>query len=446
MNIVRLFFIFTLVLFLPHLGYSDELSDLKAQMQELKGSYETKIKELESKIDALSQAQEKQAVKTAENEKKIADSKINVDYVGRRHAPVGNGGLVVSQSSGFGNVSLGGYADLQYFDFNNGKSAFEQQRWVISVGAQPMERLRFNGEFELEDGGPNGGKDDGEASVEQAYMDYLISDLVNIRAGALLVPFGRYNLVHDSDIQELTDRPIVDRQIIPTTWTEAGAGVHGKINPVIGNYDKLEAGYELYVVNGLDTGFSDTGLRSARGSLKMDNNQNKAVIGRLNVSPFLGQEVGLSGYFGKYDTVGNDITGTALDWLSNLGPVKWSGEYAYFGVEQPNDGTEVPNFLQGGYTRLTYDFWFKELNNTFLGRSFENPKFALIGQVDWAAIADDSDADQGNNIEHRYTIGLNYRPVENFVWKLEYQWNHTKNETIERGNSHGIVTSVAMGF
>ena len=403
-----------------------------------------KIKELEAKIDAVSDHQD-QSIE-ARNKKEPAPSKINVDYVGRHHAPVGDGGLVVDNPSGFGNVSLGGYADLQYFDFTDGKSAFEQQRWVINIGAQPMERLRFNGEFELEDGGPNGGKDDGEAAVEQAYMDYLISDLVNVRAGALLIPFGRYNLYHDSDIQELTDRPIVDRKIIPTTWTEAGAGIHGKANPMIGSYDKLETNYELYVVNGLDTGFNDTGFRSARGSLKADNNQNKALVGRLNISPVLGQEIGLSGYWGEYNTAGDDIKGSALDWLSNLGPFKWTGEYAYFAVQQPDGGTEVPNFLQGGYTRLSYDFWFKALNYTFMGRNFEDPKFVVIGQYDWATIADDSDTGSGNNVENRYTLGLNYRPVDNFVWKLEYQWNHAKNETLERGNSNGIITSVAMGF
>ncbi len=445
-----------LIVFLSRPVGAETVEDLKVMMQQMKADYEARTKELEAKIEALNTRQEEdsariEAVTTrhqeqvAKMEQKIEEKALNVEYVGRGHAPVGKGGLVVGNPFGFGNVSVGGYADLEYGDFENTTSSFTQHRWIINVGAFPHERLRFNSEFEIEYGGPNTPNADGEVKVEQAYMDYLISDAINVRAGALLVPFGRYNLYHDSDLQNLTDRPVMAKDVIPTTWTEAGAGIFGAFNPTLGSYEDLSLKYELYAVNGLDAGFSDTGLGGGRPGLKTDNNDDKSVVGRLAVSPWLNQELGVSGYWGDYDTFSNDLTGVGLDALFTVGPLEFINEYAYFGAEE-SENTDVANFFQGAYSQVNYHFWPKFLDNSFLGRGFSDPKLTLVGRYDWALIADDSDASLGNNEERRWTLGFNYRPIDNFVFKMEYQWNQTAEETLERGDNNGVLTSVAIGF
>lgn len=418
---------------------ADELSELKAMVQELKTTYETKIQALEIKIDQLEANQEKRI-------EEIKSESLQVDYVGRHNAPAGDGGVLVRNPFGFGNVSLGGYADLEYGDFENSTSTFTQHRWIINIGAMPHERLRFNSELEIEYGGPNAPNADGEVKVEQAYMDFLIADPINVRAGALLVPFGRYNLYHDSDLQNLTDRPIMAKDVIPTTWTEAGAGIFGEFNPVLGTYEDLNLNYELYVVNGLDAGFSDTGLSGGRSSLKTDNNDDKSVVGRLTASPWLNQEVSVSGYWGDYDTMSNDITGIGFDTLTTVGPFELINEYAYFDVEE-SENIDVANYFQGAYSQLNYYFWPTFFNNSVLGKGFNDPKMALVGRYDWAVIADDSDTvGSEENEETRLTLGFNYRPISNFVFKLEYQWNQANNEALEKGDNNGFLSSVAIGF
>ena len=106
----------------------------------------------------------------------------------------------------------------------------------------------------------------------------------------------------------------------------------------------------------------------------------------------------------------------------------------------------MANFFQGAYTQLNYHFWPKFLDGTFLGRGFKDPKLTLVGRYDWGLISDDSDASLGDNEENRWTLGLNYRPVDNFVFKFEYQWNQTTNEALERGDNNGFLTSMAVGF
>ncbi len=425
-------------------AFAGQIEELQQQLIQLKAEYENKIQELETKVNTLIAAQDE---KVAALEKKVEEKTIDVDYVGRGNAPVGRGGVVVENPFGFGTVSLGGYFDMEYHDFANTDSTFRQHRWIINIGAQLAERLRFNSEFEIEYGGSEAVAGDGEARVEQAYADFLINDMINLRAGAILVPFGRYNLYHDSDLQDLTDRPLVARDVIPTTWTEAGYGFFGEFNPIFGSYEDLSLKYELYAVNGLDAGFSDTGLSGARSSLKTDNNEGKSVIGRLVASPWLGQELGVSRYWGEYNTAGDAMAGSGVDTLMTFGPFEFVTEYAYFDVEEsPTLTSDVTNFFQGAYAQLNYHFWPKILNDTFLGRGFKDATFTLVGRYDWAFIGDDSDAGNLNNEEERYTLGFNYRPLDSFVFKFEYQWNDTSNEPLERGKDDGFVTSVAMGF
>ncbi len=61
-------------------------------------------------------------------------------------------------------------------------------------------------------------------------------------------------------------------------------------------------------------------------------------------------------------------------------------------------------------------------------------------------IDDDGDARTGANKEERLTLGLNYRPIDTWVLKLNYQFNSAKNEVIERGDNDGIILSISAVF
>lgn len=445
MKKVKRLILFTMILaigiFFTDLCWAGDIDDLRREMQELRQDYESKINNLQTQLDALSKNQKK---KIAEIQEKVDERFLDVEYVGRYEGPFKKGGLLIKNPSGFGNVSVGGYMDLEFENFQNTNSTFDQHRWIINIGAELADRLRFYSEYEIEHGGPNasGG---GKAKVEQAWVDYLINDAINLRAGALLVPFGRYNIYHDSDLQDLMDRPLVARDIIPTTWTESGAGFYGEFNPTLGDYEDATLGYEIYMINGLNGGFSDVGLGEAKGSIETDNNNSKAVVGRLLLSPFLGHELGISGYWGRYNG-SDDISGVGVDLLSTWGPLELLGEFAYFDVDEPVD-SDVANFFKGYYLQANYHFWPEFLNDSFLGRGFEDPTFTLVARQGWAKIDDDGDAvGSGDNEEERFTLGINYRPIESWVFKLEYQWNNTENETLERGDNNGIIVSTAMGF
>ena len=137
--------------------------------------------------------------------------------------------------------------------------------------------------------------------------------------------------------------------------------------------------FRSYVVNGLDSGFSDTGMRSARNSLKTDNNDAKSVVGRLTISPSLGQEVGFSGYYGEFDGEDDVLSGVGFDSLFTFGPVELVSEFAHFEVEEMmTTARDLPSFLHGAYGQINYHFWPEFLDDTFLGRDFDDPTLTLV--------------------------------------------------------------------
>ena len=66
----------------------------------------------------------------------------------------------------------------------------------------------------------------------------------NVRAGMLLMPVGIINERHEPPVYYGVERPFVDTVIVPTTWFEVGAGVHGELGRGLR--------YRAYVTSPLD--------------------------------------------------------------------------------------------------------------------------------------------------------------------------------------------------
>ena len=352
-----------------------------------------------------------------------------------------------------GNTTVGGYFDTEYGFPQQGNAFFDQHRLILQVSSFMHERLFFNTEIELEHGAVlGGGTNDGEIKIEQAYLDYKIEDWLILRSGALIIPVGRLNVLHDSDFRDTTARPLFTQVIVPTTWTEPGLGFYGTIYPD----DMWELTYEAYVVQGLRDGLADgSGLRGARNSLKSDNNNTKAVTTRFGFSPYIGLDFGLGAYAGAYDDAGQKNLGLFVgDFNWSYGPFELLGEggVALFDESVRTDdlGNEVRlnGPMWGYYVEAHYHLFPEFLEQTFLANEFERPVFTLFGRISQV----DTDSSQLNqNDRSRLTLGLNYRPTTNTVFKIEYQWN-IENEAILRSDAskevanNQILASVAAGF
>jgi hypothetical protein len=167
---------------------------------------------------------------------------------------------VYARTSG---LSLGGYGEFFFAAPTGGADAARSAdflRFVTYVGYKFSDLVLMNTEIEWEHATTSANVDGraGSVSVEFAYLDFLVQEEVNVRAGSLLVPMGLVNEMHEPPFYRGNFRPEVERTILPSTWRELGVGVHGTIDRV---------SYKVYLVNGLDAkGFDATGVRGGRQS------------------------------------------------------------------------------------------------------------------------------------------------------------------------------------
>ncbi|HEY3092579.1 MAG TPA: metal-dependent transcriptional regulator [Vicinamibacterales bacterium] len=153
---------------------------------------------------------------------------------------------------------ISGYMDFHVNKADGEASVIDFHRFVLLVSHSFTSKIRFVGELEVEHAFVEGLEESGELELEQAYIDFLLSRPFNIRAGMLLLPMGIINERHEPPVFNGVERPFVDTVIIPTTWFDAGAGVHGEIGRGLR--------YRAYVTAPLDAReFSaDEGIREGR--------------------------------------------------------------------------------------------------------------------------------------------------------------------------------------
>ena len=385
---------------------------------------------------------------------------------------------------------VGGYFDIQYRSHRKGvlegygngtTNGFDQQRFVPFIYADITEHVKFASELEIEHG--IRGADVNEVSLEFAHIDYLVNEPVNIRAGIVLIPIGKFNLLHDSPLNDLTDRPLVSQFVIPSTMSETGAGFYGTFYP--GRTSKLD--YELYVTTGPcgynkdgsprvneGSGTKSSRQRKCASDDGLDINNGKAVSGRVAFSPMLGIEIAGSSYYGNQSPYSyNPLSITAIDWTLQRGPFEIIGEAAWAyargnslaihgntitpgpvspgtvltGFNTFNPLAAPPQRMHGFYLQGNYHFMPLFLTKLSPKRFGEGSTFTAVVRYDMVNLNMDNRAESSGQLE-QISFGLNYRPVEDAVFKISYQYlpKSFNPNTGQRIHDGALVISAATYF
>jgi hypothetical protein len=148
-------------------------------------------------------------------------------------------------------------------------------------------------ELELEHALVEGLEEAGELELEQAYVDFLLSRRFNVRAGMMLAPVGIINERHEPPVYYGVERPFVDTFIIPSTWFDVGAGLHGEVG--------RGWRYRAFVMSPLNAReFSaEEGLREGRQKGSDTNIGRPAVTGRLEYVGVTGLTAAASFWTGR---------------------------------------------------------------------------------------------------------------------------------------------------
>src|SRR6188508_1770192 len=187
---------------------------------------------------------------------------------------------------------ISGYMEFHVNKADHEPAVIDFHRFVLLLTHSFTSKVRFVGELELEHAFVEGLEESGELELEQAYVDFLLSRPLNLRAGMVLLPLGIINERHEPPVFNGVERPFVDTVIIPTTWFDAGAGIHGALGRGFR--------YRAYVMAPLDaTEFSaGEGLQGAAQHGSEAVVRNVAVTGRLEYVGVRGLQTGVSFWTG----------------------------------------------------------------------------------------------------------------------------------------------------
>jgi len=123
-------------------------------------------------------------------------------------------------------TSLGGYGEHHLNITSNKDDMIDAHRFVLFVGHQFDDSLRFFSELEIEHGLAGEGQP-GEVELEQAFIEYDFAEQHSVQVGQFLLPIGLLNETHEPETFYGTERNLVEKNIIPTTWWETGAMLKG---------------------------------------------------------------------------------------------------------------------------------------------------------------------------------------------------------------------------
>ncbi len=241
------------------------------------------IQQQQQTIDELRRRVDQQEGKIDQAEELIAETDEKIEATGE----LVESSLIEGGAGGgwWNNTQLGGYGEVHY---NGGKTdKVDIHRFVVFLGHDFTDRIRFAGELEVEHALAGEGKP-GEVEVEQAFIEYDFADNAAARAGVFLIPVGFLNETHEPPTYYGVERNKVEANIIPTTWWEAGAGLAGRLGQGLS--------YDLSAHSGLAVK-SDYKIRGGRQKVANAEAKNAAFTGRIRWTGMPGVEVGATGQY-----------------------------------------------------------------------------------------------------------------------------------------------------
>ena len=300
-------------------------------------------------------------------------------------------------------TSLGGYGELHYNNTDSGNKV-DFHRFVLFVGHDFSDQTRFYSELELEhvlsgDGQP------GEVELEQAFIEHRFNDSFTAKAGLMLMPVGILNETHEPDTFYGVERNPVEKNILPTTWWEAGLAGRWKIS------QRLSA--DLMVSSGLNVPTSGSKaflIRSGRQKVAKATANDGALTARIQFQPAPGLQLSALVHQQQDITQGELGIGATLleaDAQYRNGPFGLKALVARWNLDDKVKALALGREQQSGYY-IEPSWRFGDQQNIGL--------FARYAM--WDNNAGD---DRTDTSIKQLTIGANYWLHPQVVFKIDYQ-------------------------
>jgi len=358
------------------------------------------IKKQQAQIEQLKSMVEKNMQKVEETDNKVESTVEAIEST-------------ISHNS-VNNTKIGGYGELHYNNIED-KETIDFHRFVLFFGHEFTDSIRFFSELELEHSLSGDGKP-GEVELEQAYIEMDLSGNSSIKSGLFLLPIGITNETHEPNTFYGVERNPVEKNIIPTTWWEAGVATNHQIA------DGWSADFAVHSGLSVPTDGSKAYLiRSGRQKVAKANADSLAYTARLKYTAIPGLELAASYQIQDDITQGVMDTGASLfttHAVYNNGNFGIRALYALWDVDGNEAKLTGRDEQSGYYFEPSYKF---------------NDEWGIFARYNvW-----DNNAGNSFDTENKQTnIGINYWPHANVVFKLDFE-NQT-GATDKKGFNLGV--------
>ena len=349
-------------------------------------------------------------------------------------------------------ISIGGYVEMNWQKMTTDGASeghqFQARRLSIFMSSAISKRVKFLSEIEFEDGGK-------EIAIEFASVDIEFHPLVNLRSGIILNPIGSFNQNHDGPKWEFTDRPISATQMLPGTFSNAGAGFFGKKYT-----ENWMFGYELYLSGNFDDSIIEnpenkTFLPEAKNNperFEEINSGEPLFTGKLAVRNNKIGELGISYMKGIYNKFQEDgividekrrVSVFALDFNTTIPKTKTfiTTEFAWIKVDVPATyAQQFGNRQYGGFLDIVQPV----LKRTILG--WENAVLNVACRLEYVDWNVGTFNETGGNIgEDLWSVmpAISFRPTSQTVIRFNYRYQKQRDIF---GNPPAITDVMSLGI
>ncbi|MDR2382357.1 MAG: OprO/OprP family phosphate-selective porin [Prevotellaceae bacterium] len=264
----------------------------------------------------------------------------------------------------------------QYNDAGEGSNGFDIRRARLDFRGDVTSSLDYRIQVEFA----------GTPKILDAFVNWRSTNAFNIKAGEFKIPFSLEN-PYGAHVLEMVDNSLVitalsgynDVSGISANGRDIGVNFHGKFSSVEG-YNIFEYSVGLFNGNGINVA---------------DNNKSKDFAGTFAVHPLKDITLSASHYNGSAGPQGENIqrvrTGCGARFDNNKLLVR--GEYIY---------GETGDMESGGYYVVAGYFVHQKVQTLLKYDHFER------------------DISVKETRQTNYIVGINYFPVKNFHFKLNY--------------------------
>ena len=339
-------------------------------------------------------------------------------------------------------LSWGGYGEVKYRDYRSDRRADEADvhRMILYAGYRFNDWIVLNTEIEYEHAGfeqetvvtdvdftkgktKESSINSSEVFVEFAYIDLKFSDSLQLALGLNLVPVGITNYMHEPTTFLPVERSVTESNIIPTTWREIGAIVHG-------DFFGSNFTYRTGVLNGQRAAAFGAGtwMRDGRTKGSKARATDLGTVANLEFKGIENLTIGGSFYTGQADQ--NEVESADFD-----------SRWTIFPGSATSDTSTIAGIYQSQNTaHASVRVNLAEGHFDYRGDAFSiRGLFARgwLNEADARAVNKSTGKNVGKTVEGAY-IEAGYNVARLFGWKhklyafVRGEYVNTQKETVER--------------